>query len=454
MQMENSSLKLPVTYAVTKKLIRDRTARIGIVGLGYVGLPLGLLFSDSGFVVEGFDQDAMKVENLLNGRSYLGSIPSEEVARARDRGFHATIDLEQIAETDVVIVCVPTPLDKNREPDLRFIRETVFNIAAHLHSGHLVVLDSTTCPGTTEEIVAPILEQTNVARLKVSRNTAAIDQIFVAFSPEHEAPGECMICRRDIPKVLGGMDRFSTDLAVDLYSVIFSHIVPVSTPTVAEMSKLLENAYRCVNVALVNEMKELCFLMGIDPWEVIDAAKTTPSGFQTFYPGLGLGGNCVPTGPFYLSWKARAYDFQAKFIESAGEFNAAMPSFVVQCTSEALNRQKKSMLGSSILVLGIAYKKDVDDLRESPSLTVIELLRRAGVEVSYHDPFLPHVGRGRHYNLNIISTSIEDVSQYDAVLIATDHSSYDYKRIVSQAKLVIDTRNATRGITSDKIVRC
>ena len=220
------------------------------------------------------------------------------------------------------------------------------------------------------------------------------------------------------------------------------------------MSKLLDNAYRCVNVALVNEMKELCFLMGIDPWEVIDAAKTTPLGFQAFYPGPGLGGNCVPTGPFYLSWKAKAYGFRAKFIESAGEFNAAMPAFVVRCISEALNRQKKSMYGSRILVLGIGNKKDVDDFRESPSLTIIQLLRRAGAEVSYHDPFLPHVGRGRHYDLNIISTSIEDVSQYDAVLIATDHSSYDYERIVSQAKLVIDTRNSTRGIISDRIVRC
>lgn len=452
--MEQSYLELPVTYAVTKQLIRDRSARIGVVGLGYVGLPLGLLFSECGFSVEGFDLNISKVESLLKRRSYIQSIPSERVAHAFDRGFHATFDLDRIVDTDILIVCVPTPLAKNQEPDLRLIRETIFNVAAHLHSGHLVILESITCPGTTEEIVAPILEQANGANLKVSRNTAAIDQIFVAFSPEYEDHQETTIRRLDIPKVLGGIDHFSTELATDLYSTIFSQVVPVSTPTVAEMSKLLENAYRCVNVALVNEIKELCFLMGIDPWEVMDATKTMPSGFQDFYAGLGQSGNFIPTGPVYLSWKAKAYDFRARFIESAGEFNAAMPAFIVRCTSEALNRQKKSLHGSSILVLGVGYKKDGEDLRESLSLTVVELLRRARAEVSHHEPWFPPVGLSRPHDPNIISASIDDFSVYDAVLIMTDHSSYDFRKIVSQAKLVIDTRNATRGIVSDKIVRC
>ena len=452
--MESAPVLQTTTYAVTKQLIQDGTARIGIVGLGYVGLPLALMFSNSGFVVEGFDLDATKVEKLIQRRSYLWRIPPEEIALARDRGFHATTDLSMIRDTDVVIICVPTPLDENQEPDLRYIRETAFNIAPHLHAGQLIVLESTTYPGTTEEVLIPILEEANGSHLRVSRNTAAADEIFVAFSPEREDPGNTEVDRRDVPKVVGGIDRFSTEVAAALYSRVFKQIVPVSSPAVAEMTKLLENIYRCVNIALVNELKQLCMRMGINIWEVIDAAKTKPFGFHAFYPGPGLGGHCIPIDPFYLSWKAKAYDFRTKFIELAGEVNVGMPYFVVQCTSEALNHIKKPMNGSRILVLGIAYKKDIDDLRESPSLIVIELLRRAGAEVDYNDPFFPHVGRGRHYDLNMNSVPIEEVCRYDAVLIATDHSAYDYPRIVSEAALVIDTRNATVGIVSDKIVRC
>ena len=452
--MQSSSVLQPTTYAVTKQFIHERSARIGIVGLGYVGLPLALLFSNGGFVVEGFDLDASKVEKLLNRRSYLWRIPPEEIAAARDRGFHATTDLSKISDTDVVIICVPTPLDNYKEPDLSFIRETAFSIAPHLHAGQLIVLESTTYPGTTEEVLVPILEQANSAHLKVSRNTAGPEEIFVAFSPEREDPGNTTIDRKDVPKVAGGVDKFSTDLASDLYSSIFKQVVPVSTPAVAEMTKLLENIYRCVNIALVNELKQLCVRMGIDIWEVIEAAKTKPFGFQAFYPGPGLGGHCIPIDPFYLSWKAKAFDFRTRFIELAGEVNEGMPYFVVQCTSTALNSQEKSMKGSRILVLGVAYKKDIDDLRESPSLAVIELLRKAGVKVEYNDPFFPHVGHGRHYDLNMNSAPLDDLSKYDAVLIATDHSCYDYARIVSQARLVIDTRNATMGIESDKIVRC
>jgi UDP-N-acetyl-D-glucosamine dehydrogenase len=452
--MEMTAVLQPTTFAVTKQMIRERSARVGIVGLGYVGLPLALLFSNSGFVVEGFDLDATKVEKLMNRRSYLWRIPPEEVGAARDKGFNATTDMTKIADTDVVIICVPTPLDEYQEPDLSFIRETAFGIAPYLHAGQLIVLESTTYPGTTEEVVLPILEQANCAHLKVSRNTAGPDEIFLAFSPEREDPGNTSVDRRDVPKVAGGIDKFSTELAADLYSSIFKQVVPVSTPAVAEMTKLLENIYRCVNIALVNELKQLCLRMGIDIWEVIAAAKTKPFGFQAFYPGPGLGGHCIPIDPFYLSWKAKAYDFRTRFIELAGEVNAGMPYFVVQCTAEALNTQKKALNGARVLVLGMAYKKDIDDLRESPSLTVIELLRKAGALVEYNDPFFPHVGRGRHYDLNMDSASIEDVSVYDAVVIATDHSAYDYAKLVSQAQLVVDTRNATSGIVSKKIVRC
>ena len=452
--MESLSVLQPTTFAATRQMIHERSARVGIVGLGYVGLPLALLFSNSGFVVEGFDLDASKVEKLLNRRSYLWRIPPEEIAVARDRGFHATTDYAHIAEVDVVIICVPTPLNENQEPDLRYIRETAFGIAPYLHAGQLIILESTTYPGTTEEVVLPILEQANSSHLRVSRNTAAADDIFLAFSPEREDPGNTAFDRRDVPKVAGGMDKYSTDLAADLYGAIFKHVVPVSTPAVAEMTKLLENIYRCVNIALVNELKQLCLRMNIDIWEVIDAAKTKPFGFQAFYPGPGLGGHCIPIDPYYLSWKAKEYDFRAKFIELAGEVNASMPYFVVQCASEALNQHKKSLNGSRILILGVAYKKDIDDLRESPSLTIIELLRKAGAQIEFNDPFFPFVGRGRHYDLNMKSVPLDNLGEYDAVLIATDHSAYEYEKIVSEARLVIDTRNATRGINSEKIVRC
>lgn len=452
--MQISEELIPATHARLQRLIEDRTARVGVVGLGYVGLPLALLFVESGFSVEGFDVDAGKVQALLDRNSYICRIPSEEISQARDRGFHATTKLPEITAMDVIIICVPTPLDEYQEPDLRYIRETASSLAPHLRSGQLVVLESTTYPGTTEEVLAPILEKGNRAGLRVSRETDTQDNFFLAYSPEREDPGNGIVSRSDVPKVIGGVDSFATGLAAALYSSIFHRTVPVSSPAAAEMTKLLENIYRCVNIALVNELKQLCMRMGIDIWEVIDAARTKPFGFQAFYPGPGLGGHCIPIDPFYLSWKAKAYDFRAKFIELAGEVNVAMPYFVVQSTVDALNQQSKAMNGSRILVLGLAYKKDIDDLRESPSLVIIELLQRKGATVEYNDPFFPSVGHGRHYELNMRSSPIEDVSHYDAVLIATDHSSYDYQRIVSQAQLVIDTRNATRGIESGHIVRC
>jgi UDP-N-acetyl-D-glucosamine dehydrogenase len=315
-------------------------------------------------------------------------------------------------------------------------------------------MESSPYPGATEEVVLPIVERANSDHLTVSRNTGGTNDIFLAFSPEREDPGNVTIERRDVPKVVGGVDKFSTQLAVDLYGIAFRSIVPVSSTAVAEMTKVVEDIYRCVNIAMVNELKQLCLRMGIDIWEAIDAAKTKPFGFQPFYPSPGFGGHSLPIAPYYLSWRAKAFDFRTKFIELAGEINGDMPYFVVRCTSEALNRNKKSINGSRILVLGIAYKKDIDDLRESPSISIIELLRRAKAQVDYNDPFLPYLVRSSGHDLNMTSASIEDVSQYDVVLIATDHSSYDYARIVSQASLVIDTRNATRGISSEKIIRC
>jgi UDP-N-acetyl-D-glucosamine dehydrogenase len=354
---------------------------------------------------------------------------------------------------DAVIICVPTPLDQHHEPDLSFVTLTVTAIAPYIHQDQLIVLESTTYPGTTEEIVAPMLEAGNPHGLKVART---LDQagVHVVFSPEREDPGNDTVARHDIPKVVGGCGPAGAELASALYGTIFRRVVTVSSPAVAEMSKLLENIYRCVNIALVNELKQLCMRMGIDIHEVIEAAKTKPFGFQAFYPGPGLGGHCIPIDPFYLSWKAREFDFRTRFIELAGEINTAMPYFVLDQIAAALNERSKSIRGSKVLVLGLAYKRDIDDLRESPSLTIIELLRESGALVSYNDPYFPTVGRGRHYDLNMTSAPLDDLGQYDAVVIVTDHSSYDYLALVKQSKLVVDTRNATKGIDAPNIVRC
>jgi UDP-N-acetyl-D-glucosamine dehydrogenase len=356
---------------------------------------------------------------------------------------------------DVVIICVPTPLNEYRDPDLSYIVSTVRSAAPHVRPGQLAVLESTTYPGTTEEVLVPILEAENGCGLRVSRgNGDAENVIFVAFSPEREDPGNNSIARRDIPKIVGGMDAAAGEVAAALYSAIFRRVVPVSNPAVAEMTKLLENIYRCVNIALVNELKLLCLRMDIDIWEVIEAAKTKPFGFQAFYPGPGLGGHCIPVDPFYLCWKARELDFPTRFIELAGEVNTAMPYHVVDAVADALNRQSKPLKGSKILVLGIAYKRDIDDLRESPALTIIEILQTRGAAVSYHDPYFPRVGKGRKYNLNMLSVPLSGLDQYDCVLIVTDHSDFDYRRIVEESPLVVDTRNATAGIRSPRIVRC
>jgi len=438
-----------------KTKIRTGQARVGIIGLGYVGLPLALLYSEQKIQVTGFDIDARKIETLATGDSYIYRITAEEIQAAKAKGFSATSDYSQVSAMDAIIICVPTPLDEYREPDLSFITGTTHSIAPHLRAGQLVILESTTYPGTTEEVMVPILERENLSGLKAARDGAPTgNEFLVAFSPEREDPGNTTVARRDIPKVVGGLNPQAAEVACALYGTIFNRTVPVSSPAVAEMTKLLENIYRCVNIALVNELKMLCLRMGIDIWEVIAAASTKPFGFHPFYPGPGLGGHCIPVDPFYLSWKAKEWDFRTRFIELAGEINTNMPYHVLASVGSALNQHKKSVNGARVLVLGVAYKKDIDDLRESPALTIIELLQKDGAEVSYHDPYFPFIGRGRKYDLQMKRAELKDLGRYDCVLIVTDHSDYDYAQIVREAQLVVDTRNATRGITSEKIVHC
>jgi UDP-N-acetyl-D-glucosamine dehydrogenase len=438
-----------------KSKIQQRKARVGIIGMGYVGLPLALLYSEQKFQVTGFDIDQRKVDTLAKGGSYIYRITTEEIQAAKAQSFTATSDYAQITEMDAVIICVPTPLNEYHEPDLSFITDTTHSIAPHLRAGQLVILESTTYPGTTEEVMVPILEKENQAGLKAARGTeVGANEFFVAFSPEREDPGNTTVARRDIPKVIGGLNPRASELAGALYGAIFNRTVPVSSPAAAEMTKLLENIYRCVNIALVNELKLLCLRMGIDIWEVIGAASTKPFGFHPFYPGPGLGGHCIPVDPFYLSWKAKEWDFRTRFIELAGEINTNMPYHVLSSVAGALNRHKKAINGARVLVLGVAYKKDIDDLRESPALTIIELLQKDGAVVSYHDPYFPFIGKGRKYDLQMKRTELKDLGEYDCVLIVTDHSDYDYKQIVQQAQLVVDTRNATRGIKNAKIVHC
>ena len=451
-----NALTLPGIAADRLERLKARNASIGVIGLGYVGLPLCLLFAEAGFKVTGFDIDESKITEIAAGRSYIFSIPEAEIKSAVIKGFDATTDFSKLTEQDAILMCVPTPLTGHREPDLSYIEKTAQATSPWLQEGQLVVLESTTYPGTTEDLLIPLLEAGNKNGLKAQASGTAAERgvFYVAFSPEREDPGNKQVARRDIPKVVGGHDPVATELAATLYEGIYTRAVRVSTTRVAEMTKLLENIYRCVNIALVNELKVLSLRMGVDIWEVIDAATTKPFGFQPFYPGPGLGGHCIPIDPFYLSWKAKEYDFNTRFIELAGEINEAMPEFVVTQVAKALNHHKKAMNGSKILMLGMSYKKDIDDLRESPSLTIIELLRGEGADVLYNDPFHPKVGRGRHYNLNMTSTPLDDLGQYDCVLILTDHTQYDYPAIVKESKLVVDTRNATKGISAPHVVRC
>jgi UDP-N-acetyl-D-glucosamine dehydrogenase len=436
--------------------VETRSARVGIVGMGYVGLPLALLFSEERFRVTGFDIDGTKVERLNAGESYIYRIESREIRAAKESGFSATTDFSCVAEMDAVLICVPTPLHDDHVPDMSYVEQTLEAIAPHVRAGQLIVLESTTYPGTTDEIVVTAIERHGSHVLR--SGTSGLEGVMVAFSPEREDPGNTEVPRRSIPKVLGGVDELAAQAAAALYGTVFEKTVVMSSPAAAEMTKLLENIYRCVNIALVNELKQVCERMGLNVWEIIDAAATKPFGFKPFYPGPGVGGHCIPVDPFYLSWKAAQYGVATRFIELAGEVNESMPGYVVETLEKALGRQGRALAGARVLVLGLAYKKDVDDLRESPSLEIIQKLKTAGADVAYNDPFFPTVGRGRKYALDMTSTELGadygEVARFDCVLIATDHSAYDYGRLVEQAQLIVDTRNATKGIVSGKIIRC
>jgi UDP-N-acetyl-D-glucosamine dehydrogenase len=436
--------------------------KIGIIGCGYVGLPLALRFADTGHRVTGFDTDPSKVEKLNAGHSYIQHIPEAKIAEHVKSGrFDATTEFNRLRDKDVVLICVPTPLDERREPDLSYVQQTAESISSNLQRGQLVVLESTTYPGTTEQLVLPILERSGlkcpIARETDSENVSS--DFFLAYSPEREDPGNKQFELAQIPKVVGGINPPSRRAAMALYGQIVSRVVPVSSTRAAEMAKLLENIFRCVNIALVNELKLLGQRMDIDMWEVIDSAATKPFGFMPFYPGPGLGGHCIPVDPYYLSWKAREYDFATRFIELAGEINTSMPYHVVSSVADALNDRQKSLKGSKILLLGVAYKKDVDDLRESPSLKLLELLMARGAHVDYNDPYFSALHKMRHYDystMRSVELTPAVLGSYDCALIATDHSAYDYDAIVGASKLVIDTRNATRRVTKhrERIVLC
>jgi UDP-N-acetyl-D-glucosamine dehydrogenase len=448
--------------------LQSRTAKIGVIGLGYVGLPLSLLCAKAGFLATGFDIDTRKPEMLHRGESYIHHIPAAEITEAvKKKRFGATADFSRLADMDAIIICVPTPLDKHREPDMSFVLNTAATVAEHLRPGQLVVLESTTYPGTTDEDLLAILEKGGLKCAPspystdgkaVTSSIADEPDFFLAFSPEREDPGNKNFKTQQVPKIVGGVNAASAQAAQAFYGSVFENTHLVSSSRAAEMTKLLENIYRCVNIALVNELKLLSLRMNIDIWEVIAAAKTKPFGFNAFYPGPGLGGHCIPVDPFYLTWKAREFEFPTRFIELAGEINTAMPHHVVNHVALALGARGKPLTGSKVLVLGAAYKKDIDDVRESPALKIIELLGEHGALVAYHDPFVPRLVKMRKYDLGLesIALNAERVRSYDCALIVTDHSTVDYEMVVKECPLVVDTRNATAHVTHhrDKIVPC
>jgi UDP-N-acetyl-D-glucosamine dehydrogenase len=415
-----------------KSQIENKTAKVGIIGLGYVGLPILVAFAKKGFSVVGFDIDKNKINQIRKGQSYIKHISCENL---KNDLIDVTSDMSRLGEVDAVIICVPTPLSKHREPDLTYVIETTYTIARYLRIGQLIILESTTYPGTTQEVVLPILNSTGLI----------VGQEFsVAYSPEREDPANEQYSLENVPKVVGGMTPLCLELAKTLYEQIVIQTVPVSSTQVAEAAKILENIYRAVNIALVNELKILFHKMDIDIWEVIEAAKTKPFGFHAFYPGPGWGGHCIPIDPFYLTWKAREYDVALKFIELAGEINTLMPNYVVEKVISSLNEHGKPLKNSRILILGIAYKKNVDDQRESPSLRIIQLLKQQGAHVEYHDPYAPTSSNHRHYpeiDLKSLPLTKENLQKFDAVIIVTDHDNVDYKLVVEHSSLIIDTRN-------------
>lgn len=437
-------LTQPMTLPL-EQAIREKSAKIGVIGLGYVGLPLIRAFIKAGYCTLGFDIDQRKVDSLLAGQSYISHIPAEWISEWQTtEKFEPTADMQRLSEADVLLICVPTPLSESRDPDLAYVEGTARQIAAVLRKGQLVVLESTTYPGTTRDVVLPILAETGLV---------VGEDFYLAYSPEREDPGNPNYTASGIPKVVGGIEPTSSMLAELLYAQAIVKIVPVSSAEVAEACKILENTYRAVNIAMVNELKILFDKMGLDIWEVIDAAKTKPFGFQAFYPGPGLGGHCIPIDPFYLTWVARKHGMATRFIELAGEINTRMPHHVVDRVMNALNENGKAVKGSKVCILGMAYKKDVDDPRESPSFELLELLMKLGAQVTYSDPHIPVLPKMRHWDVPIMSSqelTPQYLSAQDCVLIATDHTAFDYEFIVKHSRLVIDTRNATKGVTKGR----
>jgi len=423
-----------------KKKIDARDYRVAVVGLGYVGLPLAVEFAREGFPVVGIDIDSEKTHAINAGRSYIPDISDDYLKEAQEKGgLEATADFSRIGEVDAIIICVPTPLSKTRDPDISYIMSALQEIKKYLKRGHVVSLESTTYPGTTDELVRPTLEESGLK---------AGTDFFLAFSPERIDPGNRIYTVKNTPKVVGGINEESTDIVSYLYSRVLEKVVPVSSCKVAEMSKLLENTFRSINIALANEMAIMCHILGVDVWEVIEAAATKPFGFMKFYPGPGIGGHCIPIDPLYLSWKLRTLNYNARMIEVASEINTSMPRYVVERVADALNEHMKSVKGSRILVLGIAYKKDVNDTRESPAFDVIKLLEIKGASVEYNDPFVPRARINGHFRESVDLTG-DRLREADCVIITTDHSVYDYEFIVKNARLVVDTKNATKGLSEN-----
>ena len=429
-----------------RERLNDRTAVIGVIGLGYVGLPLVLRFSEVGFPVIGFDIDPSKATALERGESYFKHIPGDRVKQmVATGGFSATTDFSRTTEADALILCVPTPLDNHREPDLSYIVDTIEEILPHLRAGQVVSLESTTYPGTTAEVIRPRIEE---------KGFVVGEDFFVVYSPEREDPGNANFSTRTIPKVVGGETPSCSEIGKALYGQVIDQVVPVSSTMAAEMTKLLENIFRSVNIGLVNELKTVADKMGIDIWEVIGAAATKPFGYTPFYPGPGLGGHCIPIDPFYLTWKAREYGVNTRFIELAGEVNTAMPQWVVTKVADALNDHGKALKGASVLILGIAYKKNVDDMRESPSVEIMELLAKKGCRISFSDPFVPVFPKMRRYHFDLTSVELtpETLEQADCVVVATNHDAFDYDMIAAHAPLVVDTRGVYRK-SLDNVVK-
>ena len=429
--------------------LKERRAVVGVIGLGYVGLPLAVEFARGGLKVIGFDLDKSRVDSINRGQSYIPDVQTEMVGALVERGnLAAATDFSRLAETDAVIICVPTPLRKTKEPDISYILAAAEEVKAYLHSPQLVVLESTTYPGTTDEVVLPMLKDTGLTLDK---------DFFLAFSPERVDPGNKQYQTHNIPKVVGGVSAASTETAAALYQMIVGEVHTVSSARVAETAKLLENTYRSVNIGLVNEMAQLCYHLGIDSWEVIEAAATKPFGFMAFYPGPGIGGHCIPLDPHYLSWKARLHGFEARFIGLAEDVNSHMPNHVVQLVQDGLNAQTKPVKGSRILVVGVAYKRDINDVRESPALGIVDQLMHKGASVSYHDPFVPEMSVDGRGALASVALTDETLSACDCAVIVTDHSDVDYGRVLKLAPLVVDTRNVTRRLAmpehEGKVVR-